>query len=220
MGNAGVDRHHAVGPQRLIRAAEEEGVRDRRVLEAFGSVRRDIFVPPEWTGQAYHDRPIPIPHGQVTTQPSLVARMVAALRLEGTERVLEIGTGLGYQTAVLARLANEVFSVERFADLATWAQRNLRSARIANVTVVVGDGSSGLPAHAPYDGIIVSAASPSVPPPLAEQLVEGGRLVHPIGPGGSEIVVSFRKRRGRLVEEERLVHAFFVRLVGEHGLPG
>jgi protein-L-isoaspartate(D-aspartate) O-methyltransferase len=214
------EAHRPVGPQRLVRAAEEEGVRDQRVLEAFGSVRRDMFVPPEWSGQAYGDRPIPIPHGQVTTQPSLVARMVAALRLVGTERVLEIGTGLGYQTAVLAQLASEVFSVERFADLAASARRNLRAARIANVTVVVGDGSLGLPAHAPYDDIIVSAASPSVPPPLAEQLVEGDRLVHPMGPGGSEIVVSFRKRRGRLMEEERLVHAFFVRLIGEHGLPG
>jgi protein-L-isoaspartate(D-aspartate) O-methyltransferase len=219
MGKPG-EAHHPVGPQRLVRAAEEEGVRDRRVLDAFGSVRRDMFVPADLSGQAYDDRPIPIPHGQVTTQPSLVARMVVALRLVGTERVLEIGTGLGYQTAVLARLAGEVFSVERFTDLAAFARRNLRLARIANVTVVVGDGSYGLPTHAPYDGVIVSAASPSVPPPLAEQLAEGGRLVHPIGPGGSEIVVSFRKRRGRLVEEERLVHAFFVRLIGEHGLRG
>jgi protein-L-isoaspartate(D-aspartate) O-methyltransferase len=145
--------------------------------------------------------------------------MVAGLRLEGRERVLEVGTGLGFQTAILAVICREVFSVERFADLAEWARRNLDAAGIGEVTVVVGDGTKGLPDHAPFDATVVSAAAPQVPGPLVEQLAEGGRLVHPLGPGGYETVIAYRKAVGRLVEEARLTPATFVPLVGEHGLP-
>jgi protein-L-isoaspartate(D-aspartate) O-methyltransferase len=145
--------------------------------------------------------------------------MVAALRLEGDERVLEVGTGLGFQTAILAALAREVFSIERFPDLAERARRNLEAAGIVGVTVVVGDGTKGLPDHAPFDATVVSAAAPEVPPPLVEQLAEGGHLVHPLGPGGYETVIAYRKEGGRLLEEARLTAATFVRLVGEHGLP-
>jgi protein-L-isoaspartate(D-aspartate) O-methyltransferase len=194
-------------------------VGDRRVLDAFRRVPRNRFVPPEWEERAYEDRPIPIPHGQVTTQPSLIARMVAGLRLEGHERVLEVGTGLGFQTAILAVLAREVFSIERFPDLAEWARRNLEAAGFAGVTVVVGDGTKGLPERAPFDATVVSAAAPAVPGPLVEQLAEGGRLVHPLGPGGDETVIAYRKDQGRLVEKARLTPATFVPLVGEHGLP-
>jgi protein-L-isoaspartate(D-aspartate) O-methyltransferase len=212
--------HPALGtPEFLVWAVEAEGIRDPRVLEAFRRLRREGFVPPTRAWQAYEDRPIPIAHGQVTTQPTLVARMVAGLRLEGDERVLEVGTGLGFQTALLAELAREVFSVERFADLAEEARANLEAAGVYGVTVTVGDGTLGLPEHAPFDAVVVSAAAPEVPPPLVEQLGEGGRLVHPLGSGGDEIVVAFRKAGGRLVEEARLVPAHFVRLVGEHGLP-
>jgi protein-L-isoaspartate(D-aspartate) O-methyltransferase len=189
------------------------------VLDAFRRVPRNRFVPPEWEERAYEDRPIPIPHGQVTTQPSLIARMVAGLRLEGHERVLEVGTGLGFQTAILAVLAREVFSIERFPDLAEWARRNLEAAGFAGVTVVVGDGTKGLPERAPFDATVVSAAAPAVPGPLVEQLAEGGRLVHPLGPGGDETVIAYRKDQGRLVEKARLTPATFVPLVGEHGLP-
>lgn len=204
--------------QPLVEACRGQGITDERLLTAFGRVRRQDFVPPEWVGQADHDRPIPIPHDQVTTQPTLVARMVASLRLGGDERVLEVGTGLGYQTAILAALAGWVFSIERFADLAAWAEANLRGAGIENVTVIEGDGTLGLPGEAPFGAIVVSAASPTVPAPLVDQLAEGGRIAHPVGPGGDEVVTTYRKERGRLITEPPGIAAHFVRLIGEHGL--
>lgn len=203
----------------LARAIEARGVRDPRVIRSFRRVRREGFVPAELSGLAYRDEPIPIPRRQVTTQPSLIAQMVEALRLTGSERVLEVGTGYGYQTAILATLAREVFSMERFPDLAERARSNLERAGIQSVTVVVGDGTLGLTEHAPYDAIVVSAAAPEIPGPLAEQLAEGGRIVHPVGSGGDEVVIAFRKRGDRLLEQERLTPASFVRLIGAHGLP-
>jgi protein-L-isoaspartate(D-aspartate) O-methyltransferase len=200
----------------LVAAARDAGVRDERVLAAISSVPRSQFVPAEHADLADIDTPIPIPQGQVTTQPSLVARMVEALALEGEERVLEIGTGYGWQTALLAELAREVFSVERFADLAKSARAALAGRQ--NVNVVVGDGSEGLPAHAPFDAILVAAAYPLVPDPLAEQLAEGGRLVQPLGPGGAEDVVLFEKR-GDLRRVRSVTGANFVRLYGRHGFP-
>jgi protein-L-isoaspartate(D-aspartate) O-methyltransferase len=206
-------------PEALVRTIEAAGVKDPRVLDAFLRMPRTGFVPPEWTERANEDRPIPIPQGQVTTQPSLIARMVAGLGLGGDERVLEVGTGLGYQTAILAVLAREVFSIARFSALAEQARRNLDAAGVGGATVVVGDGTKGLPERAPFDGIVISAAAPHVPTPLVEQLAEGGRLVHPLGPGGFETVIAFRKEGGCLVEQARLTPATFVPLVGEHGLP-
>jgi protein-L-isoaspartate(D-aspartate) O-methyltransferase len=201
----------------LVAAARAAGVEDERVLAAIVSVQRSAFVPAERAGLANVDTPIPIPHEQVTTQPSLVARMIEALALAGTERVLEIGTGYGWQTALLAELAREVFSVERFADLAETARAAL--AGRSNVHVVVGDGSQGLPELAPFDAILVAAAYPEVPDPLAEQLAEGGRLVQPIGPGGAEDVVLFEKRGGDLHRVRSVSGAHFVRLHGRHGFP-
>jgi protein-L-isoaspartate(D-aspartate) O-methyltransferase len=198
-----------------VAAARAGGVRDERVLEAIAAVPRADFVPAEYGRYADTDAPIPIPHDQVTTQPSLVARMVEALALTGDERVLEVGTGHGWQTALLARLAREVFSVERFADLAEMARAAL--AGTDNVSIVVGDGSEGLAEHAPFDAILVTAAFPLVPAPLAEQLAEGGRLVQPIGPGGDEDVVLFEKRRGDLNRVRVITGAHFVRLHGRYG---
>lgn len=198
---------------------QAEGIRDRRVLATFRAVPRALFVPAEAVGQAYLDEPIRIPRGQVTTQPSLIAAMVAALGLTGGERVLEVGTGLGFQTAILARLARQVVSIERLADLAAQARANLAAAGVGRVTVVVGDGTLGVPEHAPYQAIVVSAASPWVPGPLVEQLTDGGRLVHPVGPGGHEQVTAFSRQADRLVVEARLVPARFVPLVGAYGPP-
>jgi protein-L-isoaspartate(D-aspartate) O-methyltransferase len=205
-------------PKDLIRVLHAEGIRDRRVLAAFRKVPRARFVPPAATGQAYLDEPIRIPHGQVTTQPSLIAKMVAALGLTGSEQVLEVGTGLGFQTAILALLARQVVSVERFADLAAQAHANLVAVGLDQVRVVVGDGSLGVPEHAPYQAIVVAAASPRIPPPLIEQLAQGGRLVHPVGPGGHEQVTAFHKEAGQLVADAWLTPAYLVPLVGAHGL--
>ncbi len=204
----------------LIAALEREGIRNARVLEAFDAVPRALFVPPEYEDEAYADRPLPILHEQVTTQPSLVARMIEALALEGGERVLEVGTGYGFQTALLARLAAEVVSVERFPDLADAARQNLEHQGIPGVEVRVGDGSAGCPERAPFDAIVVSAAFTSVPQPLSEQLASGGRLVQPVGPGGDEEVVLFERGPAGLERARAVTLAHFVKLYGEHGFPG
>lgn len=205
------------GPAELAEAVRLSGVRDERVLEALEAVPRAEFVPADSAGQAYVDRPIPIPHRQVTTQPSLSARMIAALSLSGNERVLEVGTGHGFQTALLAHLAAFVWSIERWPDLAARARTNLERHGADNVEVVVGDGSLGLPEHAPFDAIVVSAAFPRVPSPLAGQLAEGGRLVQPVGPGGADDVLLFGKRGGAIEELAFVTGAYFVKLYGEHG---
>jgi protein-L-isoaspartate(D-aspartate) O-methyltransferase len=198
---------------------ERSGIRDERVLAAIESVPRAMFVPPEAIARAYVDEPIRIPHEQVTTQPSLVARMVAALELDGDERVLEVGTGYGFQSALLAALAQEVWSIERWADLAETARENLERHGVRNAEVVVGDGSAGLPERAPFDAIVVSAAYPSVPEPLSEQLAGGGRIVHPVGSGGREEVVLFERGPEGLVRRRSVTGAHFVRLYGRHGFP-
>jgi protein-L-isoaspartate(D-aspartate) O-methyltransferase len=205
-------------PDDLAAICRARGVTDERLLEAIRTVPRAEFVPPEQRDLAYDDIPIRIPRGQVTTQPSLVAQMVAALRLGEDDRVLEVGTGYGWQTALLARLAHSVWSVERFADLADAARAALARRGIENAAVIVGDGSLGLPEHAPFDAVLVAAAAPAVPAPLAEQLAEGGRLVQPIGHGGDEDVLLFEKRESRLERRALLTGAYFVRLYGEHGV--
>jgi protein-L-isoaspartate(D-aspartate) O-methyltransferase len=217
MPMAGAQGREEGGPDRLAELATGRGIASSRVVEAFRRVRREEFVPIEERDRAYEDIPLPIGHEQVTTQPSLVARMVEALHLREEERVLEIGTGLGFQTAILGYLCREVHSVERYADLAAQARRNLQTAGVRNAHVHVADGTRGLPQHAPYDAIVTCAAAERVPPPLVGQLVEGGALVHPLGPGGSEDVMAFHRRAGALVRDRVLVAAFFVPLVGEFG---
>jgi protein-L-isoaspartate(D-aspartate) O-methyltransferase len=204
----------------LVQAIAAEGVRAPRLLQAFREVPRAGFVPPELAARAYLDEPVPIPHGQVTTQPSLVAKMVEALALAGSERVLEVGTGYGFQTALLARLAGFVWSVERWPDVAATARANLARHGVTNAAVVVGDGTIGLAEHAPFDAILVSAAFPTVPPPLVEQLALGGRLVQPIGSGGAEEVVLFAKEARGLRRRRAVSLARFVRLYGQHGFAG
>jgi protein-L-isoaspartate(D-aspartate) O-methyltransferase len=194
-------------------------VRDARVLDALMQVPRASFVPPERAGACDLDEPVPIPHDQVTTQPSLIAAMLEALRLTGDEKVLEIGTGYGFQTALLARLAHSVWSIEWFEDLADAARRNLAREGVRNATVRTGDGTEGVPEEAPFDAIVVSAAFPEVPPPLVAQLAPGGRLVQPVGTGGHDIVTLFEQEDGGLRRRGAVTPARFVRLLGRHGFP-
>ena len=201
------------GPEDLVRRLVDEGIQDVRLLAAFRSVDRRSFVPPDQATLAYVDGPVPIGHDQVATQPSLVGHMVQALRLDGSERVLEIGTGLGFQTAILAMLCREVYSVEWFPDLADQARRNLEATAIRNAFVVCGDGTLGLSEHAPYDAVITCAAAARVPVSLVEQLAEGGRLVHPLGRGHGEEVLAYTKRGGALVVDRRIVYAYFVPMI-------
>ena len=203
----------------LATAVRATGVRDERLLAAIRAVPRADFVPPEHVATAYLDEPVPIGHDQVTTQPSLSARMIEALCLTGREHVLEIGTGYGFQTALLAMLAADVVSIERWPDLVEHARENLARHDIGNVRLLVGDGSLGVPDFAPFDGVLVSATHPRVPRPLGEQLRIGGRLVQPIGPGGRDVVVAFERTADGLARREVLTPARFVRLYGQHGYP-
>ena len=192
---------------------------DERVLSAMARVPRELFVPGEERRRAFADAALPIGHDQTISQPYMVARICEILGLTGRERVLDVGTGSGYQAAVLAELAADVHTIERIPELAEQARRNLAAAGYERVEVHIGDGSLGLPEHAPFDAILVAAAYPSVPPPLAEQLAQSGRLVQPLGPGGAEDGVRFEKRGGALRRVRSLGGAHFVRLHGRHGFP-
>jgi protein-L-isoaspartate(D-aspartate) O-methyltransferase len=206
-------------PADLVRTITHKGVRDPRLLEALRAVPRAGFVPANLAEQAYEDKPLPIPHDQVTTQPSLIAKMVEALGLVGSERVLEVGAGYAWQTALLARLCGFVWAVERFEDVAEAARENLARFGVTNAEVVTVDGTRGLPEHAPYDAILVAAAFPSVPRPLEDQLAAGGRLVQPVGPGGREEVDLFEKGTRGFVRLRTIAEARFVRLYGVHAFP-
>ena len=192
------------------------GIRDPRVLEAMASVPRHLFVPPESLSVAYSDHPLSIGHGQTISQPYMVAAMTAALELCGTERVLEVGAGCGYQAAILARLARQVVALELKPGLADSAARRLAGLGIANVRLLAGDASGGFAECAPYDGIVVSAAARFVPRPLLEQLVEGGRLLIPVGPGQTQELLRFRRTGDRWAQES-LHECRFVPLLGRHG---
>lgn len=189
------------------------GVRDPRVLEVMLEMPRHEFVPPESRDRAYADEPLPIGGGQTISQPFMVAVMTALLHLKTTDRALEIGTGCGYQAAVLARLCREVHTVECVPFLATGAAERLRRLGYSNASVHSGDGSLGLAEFSPYDAILVAAAAPQIPPPLAEQLAEGGRLVIPIGEPDHQTLCLATKERGVL----RLAWSGGCRFVPLHG---
>ena len=192
------------------------GVRDRRVLEAMRIVPRHCFIQSEYLHLAYTDGPLPIGNGQTISQPYIVALMTELLELENEDKVLEIGTGSGYQAAILAQLASEVHTIERHANLADYATRILEDLGIKNVHLHVGDGTLGYPMHAPYAAIIVTAAAPRVPKPLLDQLDEDGRLVIPVGGHGGQFLECWR-RHGKDYTHENIIPVAFVPLIGEQG---
>jgi protein-L-isoaspartate(D-aspartate) O-methyltransferase len=191
-------------------------IRDPRVLEAMGSIPRHAFVPDEYLDLAYADRPIPIGEGQTISQPYVVALMTQLLCLQGEETVLEIGTGSGYQAAILGYLSKQVYTIERHEPLATRAAEVLKELDIENVEVRHGDGSGGWPEHSPYDGIMVTAAAPDVPKPLLEQLAEGGRLVLPVGGARGQYLQCWQQEGPKYTHDD-IVPVSFVPLRGEHG---
>ena len=211
---ARIDRANAAS---LVRAALAQGVADSRVLEAMRTVRRASFVPRELRREVGSDYAIPIGMAQTTSQPSLIAMMIEALDLQPEDTVLEIGTGYGYEAALLSKLARRVFSVERIPELAEVARRNLEAEGALNVKIVTGDGTLGLPEAAPFDGIVVAAAFVRVPAPLADQLAPGGKLVMPVGNGGGDLVKVFQRQGGDLLEKRVLCGARFVPLLGANG---
>ena len=192
-------------------------ITDERVLAAMGAVPRHRFVPDDMRRQAYADGPVRLDKGQTISQPYIVALMAQLLELEGEETVLEIGTGSGYQAAVLSMLAAQVFSLERIPELARQAGARLRKLGYDNVEVLERDGSSGLPEHAPYSAIVVTAAAPKPPEPLKEQLALQGRLVVPVGSQEGQTLERWRRGKGGALSKERIAPVAFVPLMGEHG---
>lgn len=204
---------------RLVEQLRAQGIRDLAVLRAFADTPRHLFVPEAVRHRAYEDAALPIGIGQTISQPSTQARYLETLGLKGTEKVLEIGTGSGYQTALLAALAGQVFSIERVRALAESAQAALRAAGVGNVSLLVGDGTLGWSAYAPYHAILVAAGGPEVPPPLVEQLTPGGQMIIPLGARGAQKLTVVR-RTAAGVQATPIGDARFVPLVGEHGFDG
>jgi protein-L-isoaspartate(D-aspartate) O-methyltransferase len=194
----------------------KRGVMSQRVLDAMLSVPRHEFVPAQFRAEAYADKPLPIGEGQTISQPFMVGAMSEALELTGVERVLEIGTGSGYQSAVLSLLAREVISIESHTSLALAAQERLTRLGYANVHIHNGDGSAGFPDAAPYDAILITAAAPQIPPLLASQLSEGGRLVIPVGSQENQELLQARKEGG-VLQSDVLFDCRFVPLLGRYG---
>jgi protein-L-isoaspartate(D-aspartate) O-methyltransferase len=203
--------------ERMVeRQLRRRGIADERVLSAMGEVPRELFVEERLRRRAYADGALPTTSGQTISQPWIVAAITEALELSGVERVLEIGTGSGYSTAVLARLAAEVVSIERYAELAEGAKGRLAKLGIRNVEIRVGDGSVGAPERAPYDAIAVHATAPAAPPSLLAQLADGGRLVAPVAEKGADMLTVF-KRETDGIDSRRIAPCRFVPLVGDEG---
>lgn len=192
------------------------GIIDPHVLAAFKKVPRERFVPEEFQLSAYDDRPLPIGEDQTISQPYMVAVMTELLGLKGDETVLEIGTGSGYQAVILAELCKKVYSIERFSSLSQLAEKRAKELGYSNIEFIVGDGTLGYPAGSPYDGIIVTASSPTLPPPLIEQLKEEGKLVIPVGDYYSQIL-TLAIKRGATIETKESVPCIFVPLLGRFG---
>lgn len=205
-----ISQRKAMVEQQLRR----RGIHDERVLRAMEEVPRHKFIPEESRHRAYRDEPVAIGEEQTISQPYIVAIMTQLLAVEPENTVLEIGTGAGYQAAILSRLARQVYTVERHLSLAERASENVRRLGYGNVEVVVGDGTRGLPEHAPYDRILVAAAAPSVPRPLIEQLAEGGRMIMPVGRPDVQVLQLARKSQGEIFTSN-LEGCRFVPLIGD-----
>ncbi len=201
---------------RLVEQLQAKGIKDLAVLRAISAVPRHLFVPPSVRHRAYEDAALPIASGQTISQPWVQARCLELLRLRGKERVLEVGAGSGYQTALLARLASHVFAVERVSSLAYAAKEALDQAGVTNATVLVGDGTLGWRSCAPFEAIVVGAASPGIPQPLLEQLTPGGRMVIPVGQGDVQ-TLTLVEREGDSFRETAVGDVKFVPLLGRHG---
>jgi protein-L-isoaspartate(D-aspartate) O-methyltransferase len=213
------ERFHTAHRTMIETQIERRGVQDARVLDAMRAVPRHAFVPPEFRSQAYEDAPLPIGSGQTISQPYMVAAMTAALQLAGNERVLEVGTGCGYQAAVLSKISREIVTLEYRSELAAATTRRLAEMHYDNVHVHCGDGTLGLPDMAPFDAILVAAGAPSPPPPLLAQLAEGGRMVIPVGNLESQELrlIECVGRNRDIFQTTVLDSCRFVPLVGAHG---
>jgi protein-L-isoaspartate(D-aspartate) O-methyltransferase len=195
------------------------GIHDRWVLAAMEEIPRHLFIPPPYDRAAYEDNPLPIGNGQTISQPYIVALMTDLLHPKTTDTVLEIGTGSGYQAAILSRLIRQLTTIERISHIASLARKNLNALGISNVVVIEGDGTLGYPENAPYDGIIITAATPDVPQPLIEQLAEGGTLVAPVGGHDLQELITIRMIHGSITREYH-GGVRFVPLIGQHGWGG
>lgn len=205
--------------RRLVEALREKGIADLAVLRAFEQTPRHLFVPTGVRHRAYEDSALPIGNGQTISQPSIHARYLEILRLSGREKVLEVGTGSGYQTVLLAHLAAQVFSIERIAPLLQGARENIARAGVRNVSLLLGDGTLGWREYAPYDAILVSAGSPTIPQPLLDQLGEGGRMLIPLGGQDVQTLAVLTRKNGEIVRDD-VLPVRFVPLLGQHGWQG
>jgi len=205
--------------ERLAMVEEQlrrRGIHDQRLLAVMANIPRHSFVSSDYQLAAYEDRPLPIGEGQTISQPYMVAVMTQSLELKGDERVLEIGTGSGYQTAILAEMAKTIFTIERIQELLLRAQKILQELGYENIFFLTGDGTKGWPEKAPFDGIIVTAGAPEIPQTLTSQLAEGGRLVIPVGPRYTQTLYKVTRKRNQFTEED-LTGCVFVPLVGDFG---
>jgi protein-L-isoaspartate(D-aspartate) O-methyltransferase len=216
MGHDGMNDRYVAQRRALINRLQERGIRDMNVLQAFDRVPRHLFVPQAVAHRAYEDSPLPIGFGQTASQPSLQALYMQMLEIGRNDKVLEIGTGSGFQTAILALLADRVYSVERIRDLSTRSRDLLDGMRMSNVALLVGDGTIGWSRYAPYDAILVAAGGPEVPQPLLEQMADGGRMLVPVGTREAQRLVMVR-RLGDQYQYEDVLDCTFVPLLGRFG---
>ncbi|MFP3936708.1 MAG: protein-L-isoaspartate(D-aspartate) O-methyltransferase [Phycisphaerae bacterium] len=213
------DNKYAAERERMVqRHLRGRGIRNARVLEAFRQVPRERFVPPEHADEAYADHPVPIGYGQTISQPYIVALMIEQLDPQPSEKVLDVGAGSGYQTAILAHLCRHVYALERLTELTEQAVLALGALNVTNVSVCTGDGTLGRPEEAPFDGVICGAAAPEIPDAWAQQLADGGRIVVPVGGPGAQSLLRLTKR-GDELHREHICDVRFVKLIGKSGWP-